>query len=80
MRFLPTINIWNSGIYSAVKTGQLKLQVGQYIMCGQGIKSRFISIENGVINACHGGSNKEVTYKFKQRVALRKLAIIRGIK
>ena len=72
MRYLPTIDVWDSGIYSALKTGQLKLQSGQYIKCGNGIKSRFISINNGVINAVHGGSNIEVNKKFIQRIEIKK--------
>jgi hypothetical protein len=80
MKFLPTLDVWNSGIHSAIINGQLKLQVGQFIQCGDGIKSRFISVNNGVINAAHGGTNKEVNFKLNQRASIRRLAILRSAK
>jgi hypothetical protein len=80
MKFLPTINLWHCGTHDAITSGQIKLQVGQYVQCGAGIKSRFVSINNGIINAVHGGSNREVNYKLKQRASIRRLAILRGSK
>ncbi len=44
MKYLPTINLWNPALASAVRTGQLKLQVGQWVQCGSGNKSRFVCV------------------------------------
>ena len=80
MKYLQTVNLWHHGINEAITSGLIKLQVGQYVQCGKGIKSRFVSVNNGVINACHGGTNKEVNFKLKQRAKNRRLSILRGAK
>lgn len=72
MRFLPTINLWAKGMAEAVLSGQLKLQRGQYVLCGDGIKSRFIGSNGRSIDVCHGHNNKEVLRKFKMRCELIK--------
>ena len=53
MRYLPTLNLWDNGIHTAIVTGQLKLISGQWIQCGAGKRSRFIGVCHGVINAVH---------------------------
>lgn len=79
MKYLPTINVWNNGVHSALITGQLKLLSGQWIQCGAGHKSRFISVNNGVINAVHWqGSAKHTQSAYILRNKLNRLAIARG--
>lgn len=58
MKYLPTVNLWNPAIASAVATGQMKLQAGQWVQCGQGNKSRFAGISSGgtLYVAHHNGS------------------------
>ena len=71
MRYLPTLDLWNSGIHSALVSGQLKLQSGQWVRCGEGKLSRFIGISNGVINAVHwSGSGRSTNRKFLQRARI----------
>ena len=74
MKFIKTVNLWDESTIQALTNGQLKLQVGQYVNCGGGVKSRFISVDtkSGTVDVAHGGSNKEVTRKFKQRAMIRR--------
>lgn len=54
MRYLPTINLWAKGVQATIISGQLKILCGQWIQCGEGPKSRYISHKsNGYINAVH---------------------------
>lgn len=74
MKYLPAINLWDSGVSSALANGQLKLQAGQWIYCGdKEHKSRFISINDiGYINAVHwngSGSKQNKNFLFRARVA-----------
>ena len=79
MRYLPTIDIWNRGIHTAIVSGQLKLQSGQWIQCGTGAPSRFISVSDiGVINAVHwSGDGKTTRNKYLQRARLHRLDLAR---
>ena len=62
MRYLPTIDLWNRGISHAVRTGQLKLQRGQWIKCGSKNLSRFVDIkECGTIMAAHWQGTPQAT-------------------
>ena len=74
MKYLPVVDVWNNAIYAALRSGQLKLQRGQWISCGGKPYSRFVGInlKTGTIDACHGGNAKEVTRKFLMRVQVRK--------
>lgn len=67
MRYIPTVNIWNRAIHTAVKSGQLKLQRGQWIQCGDGKRSRWVGIKsNGVMWAAHWqGDSKSTNRRFK---------------
>lgn len=74
MKYLPTLDLWNAGIHSALVNGQLKLQVGQWIQCGEGKKSRFVGIRKGVIDAVHWtGTAKNTRNKFLFRAHMAKL-------
>ena len=79
MKYLPVIDVWNNAINAALRSGQLKLQRGQWISCGGKPYSRFVGInlKTGTIDACHGGNGKEVTRKFLMRVQVRKDTIKR---
>ena len=75
MKYLPTLNLWDSGIHSALVSGQLKLQVGQWIYCGdKEHKSRFVAVDTkiGYINAVHwsgGGGGQRATFIFRAAMA-----------
>ena len=76
MKYLPTLNLWDAGIHSALVNGQLKLQVGQWIQCGEGPKSRFVSVNTKVkyIDAVHfTGTASNTRNKFIFRAAMARL-------
>lgn len=76
MKFLPAINLWDRAIERAILSGQLKLQVGQYVYCGtDGKLSRFVSVnlKSRTFNIVHGDTFELVNMRFKERVeALKK--------
>ena len=76
MKYLPVINLWANGLTTAVLNGQLKLQCGQWIKCGQDTqKSIYIGTNGRSIDAVHGGSDKEVIAKYKMRIEIQKRAL-----
>jgi len=79
MKYLPVVDVWNSAIYAALRSGQLKLQTGQWISCGGKPYSRFVGInlKTGTIDACHGGNGKEVTKRFVSRINIKRETIAR---
>lgn len=81
MKYLPTVNLWDAMTITAIRNGQLKLQVGQWCKCGADEKqlSRFISVnrKSGTVNVAHGSNNKEVIKKFNARINLRRDTIAR---
>lgn len=66
MKYLKTLNMWEPSIQDAVLSGQIKLQPGQWVQCGPGHKSRFVSVRNGrSIWAAHWqGSGKATQQRF----------------
>lgn len=44
MRFVPTVDLWDAGTIRAIENGQLRLQPGQWVQCGEGRKSRLVRI------------------------------------
>jgi len=53
-QFLPTIDLWNPGIQTALMSGQLQLIPGQWVRCGGDRPSRFCGVtDNGTIVAVH---------------------------
>ena len=67
MRYLPTINLWDRATNAAIKSGQLKLQRGQWVQCGEGKKSRWVGIKSsGAMWAAHWqGDAKSTARRFK---------------
>ena len=65
MKYLPTIDLWNPAFESAIRHGQLKIQVGQWLKCGNEKKSRFVgkSPHSGTIWAAHWQGNGSDTLK-----------------
>jgi len=59
MKFLPTIDATDSGTYTAIAEGRLKLQVGQWIRFQNGMLSRFVCVrKSGTIWAIHPTGGK----------------------
>ena len=71
MKYIPTIE--TSKYSRAILEAQMVLQSGQWIQCGEGVKSRFHSVTpTGTIIAFHGATSKEATRKYQEYVwALR---------
>ena len=45
MKYLPTLNLWNPAIYAAIRNGQLKIQCGQWVKCGEDAKpARWVAL------------------------------------
>ena len=54
MRYIKTVDLWDHNTAHMVRTGQLRLQAGQWVRCGQEQPSRFVKIQDsGVIVAAH---------------------------
>ena len=65
MKFLPTVNLWNNATQKAVLSGQLKLQCGQWVQCGEGHKSRFVCINGCTLWVAHWqGTSKATKHRF----------------
>lgn len=64
MKFLPAINLWADGIIEALRSGQLKLNPGQWVRCGEKSKcSRFIGVTSGgTIWLEHPSSGEKVDF------------------
>ena len=44
MRFQKTINLWEHGIQDKILSGEIKLQPGQWVLCGSDKPSRFCGV------------------------------------
>jgi len=58
MKYLPTIDLWSSGIIDALHSGALRLQRGQWVRCGQERPSRFVRATPASIWAIHPQPNQ----------------------
>lgn len=70
MRYLPTLNVWEPSIQTAIQSGQLKLQRGQWLRCGNSARpSRYIGmIGRGDLWLNHWqGSPKNTRLAFEQK-------------
>lgn len=85
MKYLPTVDAWNPAISAALHSGQLRLQSGQWIQCGDGPKSRFIKATRYGIHAKHySGPKSTATHKYlewvrgQREIALHQWANVRA--
>lgn len=80
--FINTLNIWNSSINKAIRTGQIKLQRGQWLICGSNNdkRCRYVGHTKKTIDVVHWqGNSKATMIKFDQRVkAYTSSYLIRG--
>lgn len=53
MKYLPVVDLWNPALAAAVRTGQLKLQPGQWVRCGSAQPSRFVKASSTSVWAVH---------------------------
>lgn len=67
MKFLPVIDLWNAGVDSAVRSGQLRLQKGQWVQCGDSERlSRFVKATPTTIYVAHPNGEKISTGRFSE--------------
>ena len=73
MQFLKTINLWEKGVQRAIQNGQIKLQVGQWVHCGQGEKSRYLGHTKHTFDCVHWqGTGKRTKALFQARIQIKK--------
>lgn len=73
MKFLPNINLWDNAIHSALVNGQLKLQPGQWVYCGNSKPSRFVGMRgNSTIWAVHPEDGKVSNKRFLNLLDIHK--------
>jgi len=82
MKYLKTLNVWDYSIQDAIRSGQIKLQVGQWLRCGtSGKRCRYISHTKHSLNVVHWqGTSKETNQLFKDRLEASKETLDRMIK
>lgn len=63
MKYLPTLDIHNRAIGSAIESGQIKLQIGQWLTCGvnNDHKCRFVGFCGACIWVTHWQGNSRAT-------------------
>ena len=79
MRFVATLNLWDAGTITAIQNGQLRLQPGQWVKCGNERPSRLVRIsDSGTVWAIHpqrrdpsGRDGKQFAMFMAARIALR---------
>lgn len=66
MKYTKTVDLWKPEIHQALIQGNLKLQCGQWVACGEGRKSRFVCLTpaNTIIAAHWQGSSKATAKRF----------------
>ena len=74
MKYLPTIQLWDNGTTTALSSGQLRLQTGQWVQCGPNAKpSRFVGVTaSGIIWAAHWNPHREQEKQFRDMVSAYK--------
>tara|TARA_R110002096_G_scaffold213938_1_gene401568 strand:- start:131 stop:352 length:222 start_codon:yes stop_codon:yes gene_type:complete len=66
MKFIKTVNLWAAGVQDMILKGELILQPGQWVQCGQGKKSRFVSAKKSSLWVAHWqGTSKASNQRFK---------------
>ena len=71
-RFIKAVDLWDQETVAAINAGKLVLQVGQWVKCGSGQKSRFLGVKNGVFDCVH---YPNVTKKFLTRAKINRISI-----
>ena len=73
MQYLKTIDLWGKGVQRAIQSGQIKLQVGQWVKCGDGEKSRYLGHTKHTFDCVHWqGSAKRTNELFKARIQIKR--------
>jgi len=70
MRYVKTLNIWNSVVLNNILSGAIKLQRGQWLRCGsKGKRCRYVGHSILTIDVVHWQGDGSTTYKkFMKRI------------
>jgi hypothetical protein len=71
-QYLPTINLWDAAIITALRNGQLKLQCGQWVKCGSKKPSRFVAMKTHSVWAAHPEGNLGTKKSFRRLLNVHK--------
>lgn len=72
-KYMKPVDLWAEGVQAAIVAGKLKLQCGQWVMCGSGKLSRFVEVsKSGTFNVVHWSPHQ--TSNFHGRVLSLQLA------
>ena len=65
MKFQKTVDVWANGVQEKIKSGELVLQTGQWVVCGAGNrKARYVGLTaGGTIWITHWCGTPEATNK-----------------
>ena len=69
MKYLPTLDLWNNAIQQAVLTGQIKLQCGQWVKCGNSKPSRFVKTTGRSLWVAHPQETPKATFERFRKLA-----------
>ena len=71
MKYLPTVNVWLPAISAALQHGQLKLQRGQWVTCGDGHSpARFVARKGNALWIAHSEGSKGTGDSFRRLCAV----------
>lgn len=73
MKYVKTIDLWQGSNEQMLRSGQLRLQSGQWVRCGNdGAKSRFVRAHKHHITVIHGSTTAEANAKYKLYIQIHK--------
>jgi len=73
MRYIKAINLWDAATDVALRNGTLKLQIGQWVYCGEGKKSRWLGCLGHTLNVVHYPNT--TGQNFTERVMYHKMTM-----
>ncbi len=75
MRYIPAVDLWSKGLQEAITRGNLRLQPGQWVYCGNPDHlSRFVACTDGYFDVVHwNGSGQATTKRFMQRIECKRM-------
>ena len=68
-KYIKAVNLWDQSVLAQIEAGTLRLQTGQWVLCGTDKPSRFVKVtEAGTITAFHYPyANRRFTEYMKNR-------------
>lgn len=74
-KFIKTPDLWDIKTVRKIKSGELVLQPGQWVRCGDKKLSRFVRFNpaSKTFNVAHGKDCKDVNLTFSKRIEVERL-------